>query len=122
MIFIRVITNLASKQVTPRTCVFILLETPLSISKLELPQFLLKKLDASKVYDRLNHWFPFNKLIKCGVPLYIVKILAVWYSSQTMCVQWGKSLSAEFCVTNGVKQGGLVSPKLFNVYMDDLSS
>ena len=34
--------------------------------------------------------------------VYIVKILAFWYSSQTMCVQWGNSLSAEFCVTNGV--------------------
>ena len=26
-----------------------------------------------------------------------------------------------FCVTNGVKQGGIISPMLFNLYMDDLS-
>ena len=26
-----------------------------------------------------------------------------------------------FCVSNGVKQGGIISPVLFNVYMDDLS-
>ena len=51
-------------------------------------------LDATKAFDRLNHWFLFWKR---GVPLYIVKILAFWYSSQTMCVQWGNSLSAEFC-------------------------
>ena len=29
--------------------------------------------------------------------------------------------SAFFCVSNGVKQGGIISPVLFNVYMDDLS-
>ena len=27
----------------------------------------------------------------------------------------------QFCVTNGVKQGGIISPMFFNLYMDDLS-
>ena len=51
-----------------------------------------------------------------GVTLYLPRSVL-----QTMCVQWDNSLSAEFCVTNGAKQGGILSPKLFNVYMDDLS-
>ena len=38
-----------------------------------------------------------------------------------MCVQWGSSISRKFHVTNGVKQWGIFSPKLFNFYMDDLS-
>ena len=38
-----------------------------------------------------------------------------------MCVQWGSSISRKFHVTNGVKQGGILSPKLYNFYMDDLS-
>ena len=29
--------------------------------------------------------------------------------------------STQFTVSNGVKQGGIISPILFNVYMDDLS-
>ena len=33
----------------------------------------------------------------------------------------GKHFSTSFCVSNGVKQGGIISPVLFNVYMDDLS-
>lgn len=38
-----------------------------------------------------------------------------------MCVRWGNVLSDSFTVTNGVRQGGILSPYLFNVYMDELS-
>ena len=38
-----------------------------------------------------------------------------------MFVRWGDTCSVSFCVTNGVKQGGIISPMLFNLYMDDLS-
>ena len=33
----------------------------------------------------------------------------------------GNSCSNKFYVTNGVKQGGILSPPLFNVYMNNLS-
>ena len=38
-----------------------------------------------------------------------------------MCVRWGNSTSLNILVGNGVKQGGFISPILFNIYMDDLS-
>ena len=37
-----------------------------------------------------------------------------------MCGGWGNVLSGCFGVSNGVKQGGILSPCLFNVYVDDL--
>ena len=39
-----------------------------------------------------------------------------------MFVRWGDTISTQFMVTNGVKQGRVISPILFNVYMDDLST
>lgn len=78
-------------------------------------------LDASKAFDRLNHWSLFKKLVYRGVPLYVVRILVFWYSTQNVFVQWGKVMSSGFHVSNGVRQGGIMSPLLFNVYMDDLS-
>lgn len=78
-------------------------------------------IDASKAFDRINHGKLFNKLRQRGVPKYIVRILAYWYAHQTMQVKWGNSVSALFGVGNGVRQGGILSPALFNLYMDDLS-
>jgi hypothetical protein len=37
------------------------------------------------------------------------------------CVRWASTFSEFFYVTNGVRQGGIMSPVLFNVYMNDLS-
>ena len=55
-----------------------------------------------------------------GVPLFIIKLLVFWYSRQRMFLRWGDTCSTSFCVTNGVKQGGIISPMLFNLCMDDL--
>ena len=38
-----------------------------------------------------------------------------------MCVKWGNTKSDYFNVTNGVRQGSILSPYFFNVYVDDLS-
>ena len=79
-------------------------------------------LDASKAFDRVNHEKLFKKLINRGLPGYLVRVLAYWYSHQIMMVRWGDTTSAPFQVNTGVRQGGILFPFLFNVYMDELSS
>ena len=79
-------------------------------------------MDASKAFDRMNHWLLFKKLIDRGMPLIFVRILMEWYTTQKACVRWGSVVSDCFFVTNGVRQGGILSHLLFNVYMDGLSS
>ena len=44
-----------------------------------------------------------------------------WYQSQLVCVKWGKVVSIFFRISNGVRQGGILSPKLFALYMNNLS-
>ena len=78
-------------------------------------------LDASKAFDRLNYWLLFDKLIKKNIPFFIIKLLCFWYTHQQMFVRWGNTISTHFTVANGVKQGGVISPILFNIYMDTLS-
>ena len=50
-----------------------------------------------------------------------LRILMYWYKNQDTCIRWGDAYSAKFKVTNGVRQGGILSPYLFNVYVDELS-
>ena len=38
-----------------------------------------------------------------------------------ICIWWGNASSSSFGVSNVVNQGKILSPVLYNVYMDDLS-
>ena len=78
-------------------------------------------IDASKAFDKINHWVLFKKLINKGIPIYLVKLLCYWYHHQSMYVKWGSTMSSKFQVTNGVRQGGVLSPLLFDVYVNELS-
>ena len=36
-------------------------------------------------------------------------------------VKWGDAFSDEFDVPRGTKQGGIISPKLFSLYINDMA-
>ena len=50
----------------------------------------------------------------------IARLLAYMYCSQSCRIRWGNNLSSNFDILNGVKQGGVLSPNLFNQYIDVL--
>ena len=77
---------------------------------------------ASKAFDRVNRCKLLTKLENRGVAKYILRLISYDLISQHICIRWGNSYSDFFTSTNGVKQGGILSPLFFNVYMDNLSA
>ena len=79
-------------------------------------------LDASKAFDRVNYWCLFKKLYNRNVPVVYIRFLIAWCCTQQFFVRWGNVLSVHFSASNGVRQGGILSPLLFNLYMNDISN
>ena len=57
------------------------------------------------------------KLEQRNVPIYILQLLSYDFVNQCKCIRWGSCHSDFFNVGNGVKQGGKLSPLLFNIYI-----
>ena len=77
-------------------------------------------IDYSKAFESVNYWKLFSKLLDDGVNCLVVNLLAFWYSNQTAAVRWQSSISSKFCIRNGVRQGGVLSPYLFTRYIRDM--
>ena len=77
-------------------------------------------LDASKAFDRLVHSGLFLKLMDKGVPKVFLDILISWYNGLQCRVLWDGHYSEWFRITAGVRQGGVLSPILYSIYVDDL--
>ena len=78
--------------------------------------------DLSKAFDNVNHSVLFMKLLKKGLPICFIRLLLNWYNKCLCCVKWGSAVSRLFLVSQGVRQGGVLSPILFCVYVDDALS
>ncbi len=76
--------------------------------------------DFSKAYDRINRPFLWQKLSAMGLSEKMVSALQVLYSEVECCVKINGFNSDWFSVNTGLKQGCLVSPVLFNLYINDL--
>ena len=79
-------------------------------------------LDASRAFDRVNFVKLFRLLLKRQLCPLMLRFLIVFYTNQSIRIQWGSSMSTLCSVSNGVKQGGVLSPILFTVYIDELLS
>ena len=77
-------------------------------------------LDASEAFDKVNLLVLFNKLYKKHLCPLTLRILMNSYCSQKMRIRWNGAYSDTFTICNRVKQGGALSPLLFNIYLEEL--
>ena len=76
-------------------------------------------IDMQKAFDRVDLTKLFKKLLQRSIPVLIVRIL-FQYFNVNLRVLWNGAHSANFCSINGVKQGGILSPYLFSIFINDL--
>ena len=77
-------------------------------------------LDCSKAFDTISHHGIFLKMMDRGVPLSFLKLVMYWCSNMKSRVCWEQEFSDYFDVLSGVKQGGVLSPRIFTFYVDGL--
>ena len=77
-------------------------------------------LDCSKAFDKCRFDKLFQKLLEKGLPPVAIRVLAFIYEQQTGFIKLAGLRSNQFPITNGTRQGSVLSPLLFSVYLDDL--
>jgi len=77
-------------------------------------------LDATKAFDRVDFLKLFRLLLSRNLCALTIQLLISLYVRQSMRVKWNGSISQPFSISNGVRQGGVLSPVLFCLYMDIL--
>ena len=77
-------------------------------------------IDFSKAYDRINRHLLWSKLQLQGLNGHMLNILKAIYNDVCCCVRINGTNTDWFQVTYGLKQGCLLSPLLFNMYVNDL--
>ena len=77
-------------------------------------------LDASKAFDRVIHSGFFTKLMNRKVPKIFIDIIMTWHDGLYYRVRWDGHYSGWFHVAAGVRQGGVPSPDLYCLCVDDL--
>ena len=79
----------------------------------------LVSLDATKAFDKLWRHGLFYKLID-KIDTLVWRAIYEYYSKSKIILRIGDKKSNEFKTTEGVKQGGVLSPFLFNYFIDEL--
>ncbi len=76
--------------------------------------------DVNKAFDRVCHDKLFQILIDRKMPAIALRSVLDMYQRQCMRTVWKAKFSRQFGTSNGIRQGGIVSPMLFGIYMDVL--
>ena len=101
-------------------CVYSFKEVAHMYNRRKTPLF-VAFIDIKSAFDKVCFWKLFTKLIDRQVPRSIIQILVFNYVNQAMCVNWGTYFSRHFYMTNGIKQGSILSPYLFSLFLEDLN-
>ena len=77
-------------------------------------------IDLKKAFDKVNIYALLSKLLKFNINIKIISILENWFTNSAACVKFENTLSKCVNLTAGVRQGGILSPFLFSLFVDSV--
>ena len=77
-------------------------------------------IDASKAFDKINRKLLWIKMFEKNITPAVIIALKLYYENSLALVMNNEEISKLFKPGNGCKQGGAISPILFNLYIEDL--
>ena len=76
--------------------------------------------DFSKAFDTIPRDLLFEKLLKYGINGKFFNNIKTMYTNDNCCIKVGNKLTESFLANQGVKQGCILSPLLFNIFIADI--
>ena len=107
------------KKYSTTMCTFLVLET-IQYYRNNGSNLIVTLLDMTKAFDLVKFDKLFTMLKDLNLCPLISRLLVNLYMSTRYYVLWNDHISVGFNITNGVKQGGVLSPKLFTIYCNPL--
>ena len=77
-------------------------------------------LDCSQAFDVCKFSLIFEQLLDKNLPAIVVRALAMVYTEQFAWVRWGAAKSDLFFISNGTRQGSVLSATVFSMYLEPL--
>jgi len=74
--------------------------------------------DLSKAFDKMNHYGLFIKLMERKIPVNLLLLFEHWFAVGVTCVKWGSVMSRFIGLGCDIRQGGVLSPYFFALYID----
>jgi hypothetical protein len=99
--------------------IFVLLEA-IHYSNMKKLRLYTIAIDFSKAFDKVNRLYLWFKLIENGIEPAIIRAIVLYYELSEILIQIGDDFSTSFYSTIGVRQGGVLSPRLFAIYIHAL--
>ena len=89
--------------------------------KVEKKKLFVAFIDFKKAYDKINRNLLFLKLQRLGVKGLLYKNIRAIYEEISYLIKVSGGYLDPIASTRGLKQGGVLSPLLFNVYIDEIN-
>lgn len=108
-----------TKGVSPGIASILITEASVEAQDLKKPLYVCT-LDARKAFDTVSHESLLRKIYLSNLDKSLISLIDCMYQNMFSKVNWKGKLGESFSVLQGTRQGGIISPDLYKIYINDL--